>query len=352
MGNSLNINIMMIGGRRCGKTSVLAAMLHSFDGEFGKSNLTIKADDQSIRPLSQKYNEMKTLYAKKNLEPRFTPDDSPTNDIEEYGIEISLKTKSNGRILYKFIDIPGEWLSNNIEDVTKTIKKSSVIVVAIDTPYLMEEAIEDSSDSIGIYNEDRNYSGEICGLLKNLDLNKEEKMVVFVPLKAERYWHEGKMDLVNKRVHVAYKEFFDHVNNDFYRKSCTTVIAPIFTLGTVEFTRFKRNGADIDLDDKYGTPKYPLYAFTDDAKNSPESKYCEQPLLYVLLYILKAAAKAKENKKRLGKFLSFIGEKFLNMPSANDFLVEVNNIQKYIKTSGDGYQILTDPYGLKGVSIE
>lgn len=356
--DNIDINIMMIGGRRCGKTSVLAAMQNSFDSEFGKSNLTIKVDNESIIPLTDKLDEMNNLYAKKEKELRFTPDDNPTSEKTPYGIEISLKSKPNGKILYHFIDFPGEWFTSEekvkeYEKDLETIQNSSVIIIAIDTPYLMEELPEDTDnmdEAIGRFNEPRNRSKVICNFLKKLNLNKTEKMVIFVPLKAERYRHEGRMYQVNKKVHIAYKSFFDHINNDFNRKNCTTIIAPIFTLGTVEFTRFEYKDANIILDEKFKYPKYPLYHFTDKAGNSPEPKYCEQPLLYVLLYILKTAEKAKKDKNKnfWNKIFMYFGEKFFDIPSADDFAQEVKNIQKGIKTKGDGYEIITDPYGLKG----
>lgn len=341
----------MIGGRRCGKTSVLAVMTKLFDKEFGKSNLTIKPTSNTVT-LNNKYIEMEELYAQKGKQQRFTPDDSPTISKNEYKIDISLKSKPNGKINFSFIDIPGEFFEKDEKsnEITELVSQSSVIIVAVDTPYLMEEAPTKDGSSVGQYNERRNRSRDICNFLKNLDLEKSAKMVIFVPLKAERYLHNGTMKLVNQRVHTAYQSFFEHINNDNLRDKCTAVIAPIFTFGTVEFTRFERNGADIIMDD-YKTPKYPLYQFTDKARFSPEPKYCEQPLLYVLLYILKCAEMSKRKKydNMVSRLFAVIGECLFQMPSAEDFLKETANIQKSVKISGDGYEIITDPLGLKGI---
>lgn len=356
MVNDININIMMIGGRRCGKTSVLAVMKDHFDKEFGRSNLTIKTKDNTVF-LNDKLDEMKELYTQKNAETRFTPDDSITDGKTEYKIELSLKHKPNGKINYTFIDFPGEWLQNDehTDELNAIVEKSSVILVAIDTPFLMEEAADNTENTVGKYNEKRNRSGAICDFLKSLHLDKSEKMVIFVPLKCEKYLYNEKMDMVNKRIHTAYKSFFEHIHNEEYRTKCTTVIAPIFTFGTVEFTRFKREGADIIIDDRYKTPKYPLYRFTDEAGSEPEPKYCEQPLLYVLLYVLKCAEAMKRrqyDKSLFSKLITSLGETFFKMPSADDFMKEIKPIQEAIKKSGDGYEIVTDPYGLKGLHIE
>lgn len=356
MANDMNINIMMIGGRRCGKTSVLAVMKANFDKEFGRSNLTITTKGNTVL-LNDKLDQMKELYDLREKETRFTPDDSPSDAKTEYRIELSLKNKPNGKINYTFIDFPGEWLQNDehTDELNSVVENSSVILVAIDTPFLMEETPDNTENTVGRYNEKRNRSGVICDFLKSLQLDTNEKMVIFVPLKCEKYLHEGRMDLVNKRIHTAYKSYFDHVQNDENRAKCTTVIAPIFTFGTVEFTRFKREGADVIIDKEYKTPKYPLYRFTDDAGSGPEPQYCEQPLLYVLLYVLKCAEAMKlkqYDKGLLSKLFVSLSDTFLKMPSAKDFLNEIKHIEGAIKKNGDGYEIITDPYGLKGLHIE
>ena len=42
---ALKVQVMMVGGRRCGKTSVLAAMKDNFETQFADTNLTIAIDD-------------------------------------------------------------------------------------------------------------------------------------------------------------------------------------------------------------------------------------------------------------------------------------------------------------------
>lgn len=350
MADKLNINIMMIGGRRCGKTSVLAIMKRMFDNKFASTNLKIVPTNKTVE-LDAKYQEIVNVYSNEKGNRFSAEDEDNTDQKKEYGIDISLNSKPNGKIHFSFIDFPGEWLHNdeNSEQLKNIVASSSVILVAIDTPHLMEEAPNESSSAIGKYNNSRNRTGVICDFLKELELNDKGKMVLFVPLKCERYLHDNKMNLVNERVHTAYKVFFDYINNEYNRTKCTVAITPIFSFGTVEFARFERNGADIVIDEKYRTPKYPLYQFTDKAGNEPEPKYCEQPLLYVLLYVLKCAeaSKRKENSNWFQWLFNSIGETFFQMPSANDFLKETNNLHREIKVSGDGYEIVTDPIGMK-----
>lgn len=62
MADKLNINIMMIGGRRCGKTSVLAIMKRMFDTKFATTNLKIVPTNRTVE-LDDKYQEMVDVYS-------------------------------------------------------------------------------------------------------------------------------------------------------------------------------------------------------------------------------------------------------------------------------------------------
>lgn len=53
----------MVGGRRCGKTSVLAAMKSNFEQQFAETDLTMSyADLETLSILEEKNNEMKEYF--------------------------------------------------------------------------------------------------------------------------------------------------------------------------------------------------------------------------------------------------------------------------------------------------
>ncbi len=353
--NDTVINIMMMGGRRCGKTTVLAEMVDLFDKKFGNTDLTIRVSGDNSNELFDRLDYLTELYKKIKDSPEFYPNDKPSDEINEYTVNLSIKGKT-GDMVFNFIDFPGEWLvdGSHNKDLDDCVNKSSVIIVAIDTPLLMQETSGTTGEDIGEYNERGNRSKIICNLLKKLDFSENSRMVLFVPLKSERYLHDGKMELAGKRIHTAYESFFQHIKSDTYRDKCTAAIVPVFTLGTAEFAYFGRQDGKIELDEKYKTPKYSYYRFTEDAKKDaspkPQPQYCEQPMLYVLMYVLKYAEQCRTEKYNSNIFQwisEMFGEVFLNMPSAGDFLDQAEKLREKLVIKGNGYELVSDAIGLK-----
>jgi len=347
----MEIKIMMIGGRRCGKTSVLAVMQKCFESKFGNTNLSIEIEDtETLFTLDDKLKEM-DHYFTYNKAKRFTADENETVEITSYEFNISLKSKPNGKIKFIFSDYPGEWIEGKIKDKVEELKnmieQSDVVIVAVDTPYLMENIY--GSKIVGEYNEDKNQCNIITQLLKNKfkkEMNSKQKMILFVPLKCEKYLKNGEMGLVNEKIKYAYKALINEFSSD-YNTKYEMAITPIFTLGTIEFARFQREeGSDIfELRGK----KYPnsLYRFTNNEASEPSSKYCEQPLVYILRYIIKLAEFQKLQRFKKGSMLLKIAirlsEVFFKMPSAEDFMREEDNLKKMMVTKGDGYEIVCNP---------
>lgn len=57
---SCEVKVMMFGGRRCGKTSVIAAMKGCMENQFGKgSHLTLTYDMGTIEKITKKEKEIR-----------------------------------------------------------------------------------------------------------------------------------------------------------------------------------------------------------------------------------------------------------------------------------------------------
>ena len=101
-----------------------------------------------------------------------------------------------------------------------------------------------------------------------------------------------------------------------------------------------------------GYPDKPLYSFDIDA-TEPAPEYCEQPLLYTLVFLLKWAEQTKTRK--LGLLSSILGmadtmaSRFLKIPGAKDFADRSEFLRSKLKKEGDGYEIICDPLKFKGV---
>ena len=362
------INVMMVGGRRCGKTSVIAAMKDSFQKVLGGSSdlLVVPDSTETKKKLYEKSLEIADYFARDMAAP-FTPDNNPDEAIVHYKFEFRLKGKKESSVFLDICDYPGEWLNPSHPEyeahepeLKEVMKKSNIVIIAIDTVALMEKAASRSSEDVGRFNPHINFCSSITDMII-ADFDAEEngspKMIIFVPLKCEKYWNRSKtsqddqMSLVNARIHTAYKGIFDFVGGS-NKGRYEIVIAPILTFGenTAEFARYEDKDGEIILDEKYKLPTAKYTFVNKSARYSP--MYCEQPLLYILAYLLEEMRKLKQAQKDKANFLKlffmYLGEKYGDISSAEDFLEQRDKIKCTLKISGDGYEVTEDPLGFRG----
>ena len=199
----------------------------------------------------------------------------------------------------------------------------------------------------GRFNEYRNYSRKINGMfqmaLKELN-DKKERMILFVPLKCERYLKDRKMEDVRLETLKAYDELIHYIGQNF--ENYKLAVTPIFTLGGAEFSHFEkdRQTGEIKINEVFHTPEKAIYWFPDSTVKEAKPKYCEQPVVYLLSYLLNMAEKEKgkkfQNANILGKFSIKLLQRFFGATSEEDYREQKNIIEKRVKTNGDGYGIV------------
>ena len=336
--SDVQVNIMMFGGRRCGKTSILAAMQSCFETAFRGSNLFIAAEDSdTMNAINNKRNEIQDYF--NNQRQYFLPDNNPSFDLSHHRFKIGLKHRGTDSIVLDFVDYPGEWIDSNAgkqEELIEIMSGSHVVIIAIDSPHLMEEVSQGAT--VGRYNDRRNYCYIFEQWAKNFlqsgKSNLPAKMILFVPLKCEKYFLDNEMDVLNERVHAAYKETLNFFAGN--AQPYEVAITPIFTLGSVKFSHFARKDGEIDLDPTFRTPIKPIYKFTKRGAR-PEPLYCEQPAVYVLAYLLKVLSQQRRS------LYDWIRTIFGNFASKDDFINECNTITARMKKTGEGYEMVNNP---------
>ena len=357
----VEVNVMMFGGRRCGKTSVIAAMKKCMEDQFGKdSPLVISCDSSTFDVIDKKEQEISEFLNAGRA--TFIPDAEPTLDEQEYRFDLSIKGK-NGCVTLDFYDYPGEWLDRKDKETTliEHVNNSNIFIVAIDSPMLMEDPDSTDDKKIGRYNEATNKSKKICNTLKNALAKREEikepLLVMFVPLKCEKYANQGRMHELWLKVQAAYKTLFDYFGGENSR-NFEVVIAPILTFGakTAEFSRFDNDDDGNIIVNDFGIPARPIYRRINEEPYSP--KYCEMPALWSLKYILALAKtdryeKATPYKKTLfnvffkipvSKLFNALLESFKNLPGYEEFKNMEDDIDRMLKPANyPGYGIIQDP---------
>lgn len=345
------INITMLGGRRCGKTTTLASMYKNFKDIFSGTVLQLKKENKATTEiLNNKINEIEKYFTLGNK--HFTPDGSPTGGFVDYSFLLELLNKKgkDNNIKLTFNDMGGEAMISdaiNHKSLEDKIKVSDVLIISIDTPYLLEEK--------GRYNNSRNNIVEIEDLItecfEKSEDEKKYKMVLFVPIKCERYYYNKKIDKVFSAVESCYKNLIKCI-----KSYCYTAIMPVETMGGLIFQRFGRDdNYQYKIDPKYEYPNEPIYAFRVDEMYNP--KYCEKPLLYTIFYalsIMEMSISDRETKMSksffgLGSLFNKFREKVLKHPTSKDFMEQIKLIEEKMKINNEFVKIISNPLNVKEI---
>jgi hypothetical protein len=158
--------------------------------------------------------------------------------------------------------------SENYEQVIEIARRSMVILVAINTPYLMEYD--------GRYR-DRAGVEEIEQVLKtSLQGDDTDKLILLVPIKCERYTRSREE---NRRMHDKVKEVFDGtlglIQNPVYSGRLALALLPVHTVGNAQFSRFDISGGRITRE---------VYLKNRSSRFSP--KDADQPLRFAMSFLL------------------------------------------------------------------
>lgn len=270
-----NLKVIMMGGRRCGKTSALASMFHqminskelmSLLSVCDQTKLETKVDDNGGKELQESLNK-KTLelmgFFRMSKNSEFLIDKGPTRNYWHYHMQIALPGTKKTMIM-EFRDAAGEFFDFGVQDekegmhaneTEEYVEDCDVFVVAVDTPYLMNE------------NEDvraaANIPGDIHSFIAKIDeKNKDKKemkakCVLFVPIKCEKWLHEGN---ISKVVEAVKEEYRATISNLEQRDNTEVAIIPIETAGDIEFSEMRdayivTNENGVKIKDNNGRPK-------------------------------------------------------------------------------------------------
>lgn len=229
----------MMGGPRSGKTSALAGLVDTMINGEVKNLITVKdvtQGDAVMQKLAQKVENLKqTLIS--SLGKTIIVDDSKTASYQNYTIEFAIPGTSN-KLNVVFTDANGEFFESGRQhevEISQMVKDYDVFVVAIDTPSLMEAVNPDNTLMNEPVNKAVNNVNDIHNFITYLDDKDgaDAKMVIFVPLKCEKWAHEGNLEQVSDRVKQVYATPIKALEQ---KKNVEIDILPIQTVGNIVFS--------------------------------------------------------------------------------------------------------------------
>lgn len=240
-----DLQVLMLGGRRCGKTAVLASMFHAVKHGIANEYLTF-TDQTELKThgvetqdsLSEKTAELLDLLSHPNTA-TFLIDQRPSNYWWDYRMKIQIR--GTDRAFYmNFRDVPGEYCRKGKEgheaEMRDYIKKCAVFVVVIDTPYLMESANPLNSLCTDGTNMAVNRTEEILDFIGSVG---DGHMVVFCPAKCEKWYNSGRIGEVNERIKKVYGSLITGLTGKDSKHKNDISIIPVLTAGNIEFVEQK-----------------------------------------------------------------------------------------------------------------
>lgn len=316
----MELSMCMLGPRSVGKTTVMTSILFDTIKSLRDSKLSFDMVKPEDHTALQKYQiELSDAIKKSNAA------NLPASRIHSK-FDFKLGTVRRPHLITLSVhDYPGEYLENNHRaEVFSFVENSTIIIVAIDTPYLMEDN--------GEYNDNKNKVELVSSYLKNIESldGLKDKLVLFVPLKCERYAHDGRIEEVTDKVGEVYKNVIDY----FGKNNIASVIAPIHTLGGIELDSLVDN-----TNSEFG--KDAVYRpFIEEGKRKPKYAplFCSQPLYYLLSYIANYYEWMNKQGRWWERWLRGLVALFRN---EQEFYAEIKKMQSYMLTNTCGYRILT-----------
>lgn len=236
-----------MGGRRAGKTSVLAGLVNTMVNGDIKNLLAINdvtvlmPDQESLANKIERLKEsVKSLSGK-----TFLVDDSKTSSFTTHSLQFEIPGTSNNMTI-EFKDANGEFYESRAsydthggapiskEQIIGAVKEADVYVIAIDTPYLMEAVNPGNELCDESINMAYNHVDDIHSYLTYIDDKDgaDAKLVLFVPIKCEKWVHRGEADKVTQRIKDVYKTVFKALDD---YKNLQVDIIPVETVGAIEF---------------------------------------------------------------------------------------------------------------------
>lgn len=376
-----DIKVLMLGASRVGKTSILASMTDNLflNRATNGSDLELVVNEEgsaghlnSARQIMAGYFDpnqsdegSNASGAKRTRFSKLTLNDGPS--FGEIDFSLLLRTKGK-RESYSigFTDIPGEWVNNingGLDSADKTqlqnlVSVSDVLIVTIDSVLLMEGG--------GAYCRDGNKVDNVTSLIKDFcridkDNKNPYKMILFVPVKCEKYYlrhlkyaDDAKaagydydpMDELIAHVEKEYSDLFEYLSLPSNKPFFNVAILPVLTLGNIEFKMFKAGATGVR------TAKDMLFGYNfqtgetvgNNVDLPPHAPmYCEQPLLYILLYELAKIKKLSDDKSFFAKIGDAFKGLFMRMSKDTDLIAQAPKISKNAVITGYNHRIVSSP---------
>lgn len=286
------LNVIVIGHRQVGKTSLLAAMHEEFHKTFASVGLNTWVDDTMTLDLILDCKE-----ALKNIDKRLKngPDRTPILEDPWSREGFIFKIGHGGQPFMEvhFHDPSGDYFAPSATERQKEytrqqLQECDAVLIVTDATALMEKKIgRVKSGEVGPWHEELNSVERITLLLKDAYTHlAKPRLVLFVPTKCETYMRkeEDTYSLV-QHIRLGYSELLSFLQEEAQYPKVAIAVTPVQTIGNVVYSHCEMiNG-------------YPMLSYHKLPLNAPYAPQDgDQPLRYILRFLLNVYVESKNRE--------------------------------------------------------
>lgn len=251
--SELEYKISMLGPTRVGKTSLVASILGSTKEEvLAGTALNLRSLDLATeKKLSAHAKELKS-----SLNAGSFNSGAVSGTQEPAKFRFSLSDGANESLLnFTLLDFPGGWIDpanrpeqrqNDWEECKKFIHSSSVVIIPVESPVLMEAIAPKQQGAIeyNIHSEEIKEIITDWAKFRNHEHANEPSTIIFAPVKCESYFtdngftsNKDKSDDLKRFVEKYYAEVIQSAENEFEHNQNSVlniIYTAVDTIGCVE----------------------------------------------------------------------------------------------------------------------
>jgi len=310
-----DLNFTVLGRRGVGKTTLITSIYDQTVRCLSGTGINLHADLATSTQLTHQLvklrkiaDETKALVKHGGIE--------GTANVKKYVFSLG-PDGGKADLVIRFTDFPGGWLEDpgKQSDVVEIASKADVLLVPIDSPPLMEGGGR-YHDAVNVPSLIRGFSHEI----QNASEAGRSRLVILAPIRCEKYTNgAGKADQLLKKVLEEYVATIECFSQD-----TAVVITPIQTVGCLQFSYFgKKSGDDYCPEMNFKKQRAgDLYSPVD----------CDQPMRYLLRFLLKQQHEAKNGGWWHWLTFGFLSNKL--------YLKAASEISSKCKNGTDGFKVV------------
>lgn len=237
-----DIDILVLGNRGSGKTSLLATTLYNMNESLQSNGIILEpADEETDKRLKNSISEIENMFTSKGSV-EVGEGIAGTDGFVDYSFQLTFTDESwntTSDFSIKFHDYAGSILADGDKDKQyKELKewflKSQIVYILIDTPYLMESTRKTVAE----------YSAkdEILALFQRVGADGANKMIALVPTKCEYYLRNSRISEIKDHIRTEFNEILSYINQlnkAEGREKYKLYFTPVQTVGGLEFSRME-----------------------------------------------------------------------------------------------------------------